>query len=172
MELVLSFVNTFAGGQPDRLADGAGLRAWLAEAGFDEPDVSEADAACARELRDALQAVLLAHAHEQGADAGVAEAYLARIAARYPLVAVVGADGAQLLPAQPGFPGVLAAILAAATELALRGEWGRLKACRNPICHFGFYDTSRNASAAFHSSNCRSMVAMRAYRERKKLSSG
>lgn len=170
MELVLSFVNTFAGGQPDRLADAAGLRAWLAEARLGEPDVSEADAACARELRDALQALLLAHADGQGAED--AQAYLARIAVRYPLVAAVGAGGARLLPAQAGFPGALGAILAAAAELALSGEWARLKACRNPVCHFAFYDTSRNASAAFHSSNCRSMVAMRAYRERKKLSEG
>jgi predicted RNA-binding Zn ribbon-like protein len=73
-----------------------------------------------------------------------------------------------LRPAQDGVPGALASILAAVTELAQSGTWSRVKACRNPPCHVGFYDTTRNESATYHSPRCRSMVSMRTYRERKK----
>jgi predicted RNA-binding Zn ribbon-like protein len=167
-ELVLAFCNTHAGGRPDELGDGDGLRAWLRAAGFGSLEATGADAASARELRDAIQVVLLAHAgSEDGALAG-AEAYLERIAARYPVVCVVAARGASLRPAQDGVPGAFTAVLAAIAEVAQTGAWARVKACRNPPCRFAFFDTTRNASATYHSAQCRSMVSMRAYRERRK----
>jgi predicted RNA-binding Zn ribbon-like protein len=67
-----------------------------------------------------------------------------------------------------GVPAALGTVLAATVELAQSGEWGRIKACRNPPCHFGFFDRTRNSSAGFCSPSCRSQASMRAYRARRK----
>ena len=69
---------------------------------------------------------------------------------------------------QPGVAGALGTILAAVAELAQGGGWDRLKACRNPPCHLGFYDRSRNASGLYCSAGCGAQVSMRAYRERRR----
>lgn len=170
VDLVLAFHNSHAGPTAERFVDGGGLRVWLQETGFGGLPVTDADAAAARELRDALGVLLLAHAGE-GADSDAlasAEAFLQRISARYPLRADVRAHSVRLRPAGESAIGVYAAILGAVSELALAGTWGRVKACRNPRCHEGFYDTTKNGSALYHAPGCRSQVSMRAYRERKK----
>jgi predicted RNA-binding Zn ribbon-like protein len=59
-------------------------------------------------------------------------------------------------------------VLAAATELALSGQWARIKACRNEPCHFAFFDRSKNTSAGYCSTQCSSQASMRAYRARRK----
>jgi predicted RNA-binding Zn ribbon-like protein len=64
--------------------------------------------------------------------------------------------------------GAFAGVLAAATELALSGQWARIKACRNEPCHFAFFDRSKNTSAGYCSTQCSSQASMRAYRARKK----
>jgi predicted RNA-binding Zn ribbon-like protein len=98
-----------------------------------------------------------------------AEAYLRRIAVRYPLVPRIRADGCTLVPAQTGVLGVLGAVLAAVTELAYRGKWPRLKVCRNPACHEAFFDRTRNSSGLYCGAACCSQVSMRAYRSRQKI---
>jgi predicted RNA-binding Zn ribbon-like protein len=57
--------------------------------------------------------------------------------------------------------------LVAAIELALSGQWARIKACRNEPCHFGFFDRSKNTSGGYCSTQCSSRASMRAYRARK-----
>ncbi|MEU1425135.1 CGNR zinc finger domain-containing protein [Kitasatospora sp. NPDC005751] len=171
-ETVLAFVNTRAiDGSREQLGDGAAFAQWLRREGLTGPGalVTDADAAAARELRDALVLVLLAHAGEEDDEGRArAEEYLRRSARLYPLAPVVTASGVQLLPTGDGVPGALAHVLAAASDVALRGAWMRLKACRNPPCHLGFYDRSRNSSAAYCSPNrCGAQVAMRTYRTRK-----
>ncbi|MFC5063397.1 CGNR zinc finger domain-containing protein [Actinomycetospora atypica] len=173
-DLVLAFANTHAdgGGRPERFADVDGLRAWLRENGLDEAadDASPADVDGVRHLRDAVVTVLLGHSHDPATDdatVAAAEDDVRRVAARHPLVTSVDRDGARLAPAQPGLPGALGLVLAAMTELALTGSWSRVKACRNPPCHFAFLDRSRNTSGAYCSTACSSQVAMRAYRRRK-----
>lgn len=172
-ELVLGFVNTRAiDGSREELRDGAAFSQWLRQEDLIAPAslVTDADAAAARELRDALVHVLLAHAGEQDEDQGRAEAeeYLRRSAEMYPLAPVITASGVHLAPTRSGVPGALAHMLAAAADVALRGSWMRLKACRNPPCHLGFYDRTRNSSAVYCSPNrCGAQVAMRTYRSRK-----
>jgi predicted RNA-binding Zn ribbon-like protein len=179
VDTVLRFVNTHAdgGGRPERFGDGAALGRWLQETGTDRPaspnatSPSDADAAGARELRDALVTVLLAHSDDDavGGDAvAEAEAYLRSIAERFPLTPVIGAHGAHVVSAQTGVPHLLGTVLAAVVEVALTGDWARVKACRNPPCHFGFFDRSRNSSAGFCSAACRSQASMRAYRARRR----
>ncbi|OEJ23645.1 hypothetical protein AR457_03185 [Streptomyces agglomeratus] len=172
-ERVLTFVNTRAiDGSREELLDGAALTEWLRREELAAPAslVTDADAAAARELRDALVCVLLAHAGEPDADQSRADAeeHLRRSAELYPLAPVITASGVHLAPTSGGVPGALAQLLAAAADVALRGDWMRLKACRNPPCHLGFYDRTRNSSAAYCSPNrCGAQVAMRSYRSRK-----
>jgi predicted RNA-binding Zn ribbon-like protein len=174
--LVLDFVNTRAdgGGAVERLGDAASLARWLEVAGLIEPHtvVTAADAAGARELRDALVTVMLAHS---GADAGAlaaalaaAESHLRRAASLHPLAAVITARGAVLASDQTGVPGAFGSILAAVADAAATDRWGRLKACRNPPCHAGFFDRTRNASGAYCSPGCGSQVSMRAMRRRRR----
>ena len=173
--LVLDFVNTkpTGGGDTERLGDGASLARWLRESGLIEPEVAvtAADAAGARELRDALVTVLLAHSGDESAHGetlAAAERHLRRTASVYPLVPVITAGGAVLTSEQAGVPRALGTILAAITETAATGRWSRLKACRNPPCHTGFFDRTRNASGAYCSPGCGSQVSMRALRQRRK----
>jgi predicted RNA-binding Zn ribbon-like protein len=179
--LVLEFVNTRAdgGGRIEQFDDAAGLRGWLdrielpeeLRADLHDLQVTGADAASARELRDALVTLLLVHSGEAdslGEPLAEAESYLQRVASRYPLRSVIGAEDVTLRADQAGVPGVLASVLAGITELAQSGAWSRVKACRNPPCHFGFFDRTRNSSAGFCSPGCASQASMRAYRQRKK----
>ncbi|GIH79671.1 CGNR zinc finger domain-containing protein [Planobispora longispora] len=173
-DLVLDFVNTRPiDGRAERLADASATGRWLRATGLvhTETLITEADAAAARELRQALVTVLLAHAGEpdgDGATLEAAEAYLRRSGAMYPLSPVITADDVRLLPAQVGVAGAFGALLAAVADLARKGTWTRVKACRNPPCHLGFYDRTRNCSAAYCSPRrCGAQVAMRSYRSRR-----
>ncbi|MEU4622133.1 CGNR zinc finger domain-containing protein [Actinoplanes sp. NPDC023801] len=168
--LVLDFVNTKAdGGHDERLGDAADLERWLAGAGLIEPGtvVTAADAAAARELRDAVVTVLLAHSGEAGAELPAAESHLRRAAALHPLIPVISAGGLALVSGQAGVPAAFGSILAAVADIAATDRWGRLKACRNPPCHFGFFDRTRNGSATYCSPGCGSQVSMRALRRRR-----
>jgi predicted RNA-binding Zn ribbon-like protein len=172
-ELVLALANTHAdcSGRAERFADAAGLAAWLTEHDMADAaaDVTTADVAAVRELRDALITVLLGHSGDPNTGAAAiaaAEDLLRRTAARHPLVTVVDRAGARLVPAHRGLSGALGALFAAMTELAIAGTWKRLKACRNPLCHFAFHDHSRNTSGAYCGSTCGTRVAMRNYRQR------
>jgi predicted RNA-binding Zn ribbon-like protein len=116
-------------------------------------------------------AALFAHSGEAdslGEPLAEAESYLQRVASRYPLTSMISAGGVTLRAGQTGVPGLLATVLAGITELAQSGAWSRVKACRNPPCHFGFFDRTRNTSAGFCSPGCASQASMRAYRQRKK----
>lgn len=175
VEAVLRFANTHDDdfGRVERFGDAGGLSAWLAENGFADAaaDVGGADAAAVRELRTALIALLLGHSDDALTDEQAlseAEDLLRRTATRYPLVSVVDRSGARLVAAHGGLPGALGTVFAAMAELALTGDWNRCKACRNPQCHFAFYDRTRNTSGAYCSATCSSRVAMRNYRERRR----
>ncbi|CAB3749714.1 hypothetical protein LMG29542_01081 [Paraburkholderia humisilvae] len=175
MALLLRFANTRNDrfGRSERFGDAAGLSAWLSENGFAEAaaNVTRADAAAVRELRDAVITLLLSHSsapHISAQDVEDAENLLRRMAARYPLVTIVDRTGARLIPASGGLPGAIGRIFAAITELALADAWHRIKACRNQGCHFAFHDHSRNSSGAFCSNVCSSQVAMRNYRQRRR----
>lgn len=174
-EFVADFVNT--------RADGAGhvelfgslddLRAWGKTRRVlpDDAGVTQSDLVAAHELREALRTVLLAHAQDPElteAQREAAEDYLRQAAARYPLTALVMADGARLEGQATGVPGMLGTVLAAVVEAAQRGEWPLVKACCSPVCHFAFVDRTRNHSGRFCSTRCASRVSMHALRERQR----
>ena len=180
-EVVLEFANTHAdgGGRPERFGDAAGLRSWLEQVTWLDlrPEtggpttLTDADALEALQLRDALVTVLLTHSDDPNLDnsaATEAEALLRRATQRYPMTADIDRHGARLWPLQDGLPGVLGRVLACMAELSLAGQWARVKACRNPPCHFAFFDKTRNTSAGYCSPQCASQASMRAYRARKK----
>jgi predicted RNA-binding Zn ribbon-like protein len=173
--LVLGFANTHdhLGHLPDRFGDAAGLQEWLASqdgvAGGGPIAVTPADVLDAREIRDALVAVLSAHADISVVDDDElvgAEWALRRAAQRYPLQADITRAGAGLISGQRGLAGVVGSVLAAVVELSQSGGWNRVKACRD--CRHGFVDQSRNSSAGFCSSQCKSRAGMRAYRSRQR----
>jgi predicted RNA-binding Zn ribbon-like protein len=174
MDLVLGFVNSHDGSavdpsRVDRFMDGAHYRDWLAERGL-PAEASDADAAAARELRESLIDVIRTHnAAVEPERLAEAEERLRRTALRHPLTPVITASGVVLQPAQPG---VFGEVLAAVVELSLSGKWARLKTCRAHPCRWVFVDQTRNGSAVYCSPGCASRAGMRAYRERKRASSG
>jgi predicted RNA-binding Zn ribbon-like protein len=146
VDLVLDFLNTVdleAG--TDLLADPAGWRAWLA----------------ARELSDT---------------AGAAEVRTAlRSAVGDPvptLTALSGMSAQVTVSLDAGEPRlvsdeVVGAVLAAASRLAVLGEWDRIKICPATDCRWAFFDRSRNHSRTWCSMRvCGNREKARAWRER------
>ncbi|MFD0369649.1 CGNR zinc finger domain-containing protein [Streptomyces sp. NPDC059071] len=179
VEAVLAFVNTRADGSGRRelFGDGDAFAAWLRERDEfgGETVVTDADAAVARELRDALVTVLLAHSGDEeslGEPLLRAERHLRRVGELYPLATAVTAGGVELTSPQAGVPRVFGTVLAAVTTFAQSGDWGRIKACRNPPCHFGFFDRTRNGAGLYCSTGCGSQVSMRKHRRRQRQGSG
>jgi predicted RNA-binding Zn ribbon-like protein len=173
-DLVMRFVNTRAtgSGQPELLGDAGALTQWLRQAGLidEESAVTDADAAEARELREALGVVLLDHVGmELGHGVlGAAETHLQRSAGMHPLNLVVRADGCELVSPQTGVAAAFGAILAAVSDTSTQGLWIRLKMCSNPPCHASFLDNTRNSGGLYCGSTCRSQMSMRAYRGRQR----
>lgn len=174
-DLVLRFVNTRSDGAGgvELFGTASGFADWAMRHDLLEADtvVTDSDAVAARELRDALVTVLLAHAGASdvpGKDIVEAQRYLRHAGVRYPIAAIVTADTAQLVAGSAGVPGVLGTVLASVTETAMGGDWTRIKACCNPPCHFGFVDRTRNRAARYCSPGCGSQVSMRALRQRRK----
>ena len=170
---LLDFVNTRAdaGGRQELFGDGAALSAWMVDRHMSDGDpATDADAASARELRDALVTMLLGHSGEEmpKEDVEFAKRRLERAGTLYPLTARVDAGGVTLTSDQRGVARLLGTVLASVAVRANRGEWDRIKACRNPPCHFGFIDRTRNASGQYCSPACSSQVSMRRYRARQK----
>ncbi|MER5202475.1 CGNR zinc finger domain-containing protein [Streptomyces sp. NPDC002825] len=175
VETVLAFVNTRADGSGRRelFEDGDSFAAWLAERDEfgGESAVTDADAAVARELRDALVTVLLAHSGDEeilGEPLQRAERHLRRVGSLYPLATVVTAGGVELASPQAGVERVFGTVLAAVTTFAQSSDWGRIKACRNPPCHYGFFDRTRNGGGLYCSTGCGSQVSMRKHRQRRR----
>jgi predicted RNA-binding Zn ribbon-like protein len=123
--------------------------------------LKEADGPAARELRESLRAVCLAHAghppHREVTPLG-------RLLAAAPLVVTVDGDGAASLTAAD--PAPLASRVAAAVAQALvEGTWLRLKACEAPDCHWAYYDRSPAGRGRWCSmAVCGARAKMRRYR--------
>ncbi len=172
LRLVQEFVNSLdvETGQ-DLLLDRAGLASWLGEHDLPATELDDADAAAARELREALRALLRANAggerHPQAA------ARLNDISARAPLRLELAADGAARLvgatgEGNDGVAPALGGILGAAYAAMADGSWPRLKTCLDPGCEWAFYDRSRNRSGHWcDMAVCGSRHKVRAYRARR-----
>jgi predicted RNA-binding Zn ribbon-like protein len=144
--------------------------------------LAAAEAEGARELRESLRAVCLAHA---GHPAHRKVTPLGELLARAPLRVTVDEDGgaARLVPATEAtapaasppsraFPAPAASsaplafrIAAAIAESLVEDTWPRLKACEAPTCHWAYYDRSPAGRGRWCSmSVCGARAKMRRYR--------
>jgi predicted RNA-binding Zn ribbon-like protein len=147
--IVQSFVNTWESDTGvDLLADPDEGPRWLQEAGLlQSPTV---DLAQVRAIREAIRGLLVANSGEgevEPADLAVLRAETDRVRPGL----VVLDDG--VIDLQPGSDDGLA-FLAASLLLVIRdaqrnGSWARLKACRNPDCHWAYYDRSHAGRGAW-----------------------
>lgn len=138
-----AFVNTLdIENGVEELVTPEALRAALPLA--DEP-LDDADLAHAIAVREALRGLLLAN--NGGAVSREARSVLDRAAAAAHLTLAVDEGGrAELVPRAAGLDGALGVVLAAAYGAMADGSWARLKACPREVCHWIFYDASRNRS--------------------------
>ena len=91
-----------------------------------------------------LRSALRAHLSAPPDGAPAAAAALDRLLLELPLTAVSAPEG--LAPASGGMRGALAQLAVLATTARIRGTWARLKICQGEACQWAFYDTSRNRS--------------------------
>jgi predicted RNA-binding Zn ribbon-like protein len=167
LRLVQGFVNTIDREHgPDLLDTPAGLEEWLDRHLMPAP-VNAAELERAREVREALRALLLANNGEPHDPA--AQAVLERAWRRARLEAAFPPDGAALVPRAEGVDAALGRILSAAFAAMLDGSWRRLKACPREVCGWAFYDRSTNASATWCSMRvCGGRVKAGAYYRRRR----
>jgi len=169
LSLVQDFVNTEVPDfQQDDVATPAALTEWLARRGLVDADASvDSDLFVeARALRSALRELALANT------LGVAPAVERRVEldaalGGFPLALRLVDGRPQLVPADRGARGGLAAIVAAVAEARAAGSWERLKACRQETCGWVFYDGSRNRSSSWCSMQvCGGRAKASSYRRR------
>src|SRR3954447_17314688 len=143
----------------EALHDPAALRDLLFDLGLIEPDVrvSRRDLAAAHDLRDRLRALALAN-NGVPTDASL-EAQL---------IVHVDDEHAVLEPLRHDVDGAFAQLVGIVYTAMADGSWSRLKACRRDVCHWLFYDRSRNRSAVWCSmAVCGNRTKTRAYRARR-----
>jgi predicted RNA-binding Zn ribbon-like protein len=147
--VVQSFVNTWESDTGvDLLTDPDEGPRWLQEAGLlRSPAV---DLAQVRALREAIRGLLVAHSGE--GEAEPTELTVLRVAADRARPGLVVLDDG-VIDLQPGNGDALA-FLAASMLIIIRdaqrdGSWARLKACRNPDCHWAYYDRSHAGRGAW-----------------------
>ncbi len=160
LELVQRFVNTvdLEHGR-EVLHSPARLQALLIQLGLLDHGarVTETDLERALDLREALRGLALAN--NDGADDSVLEAEL--------VVRIDGRDGV-LEPARRNVDGALADLVGIVYTAMADGTWSRLKACRRDVCHWVFYDRSRNQSAVWcQMAVCGNRTKTKAYRARR-----
>ena len=171
LELVQRFVNSvdLESGE-DELTDPAALRGWLAERDLIGPDerVTKADLARAIDVREGLRALLLGNNGGPVDEDRVAR--LDRAAARAG-VRVVFRPGAEpeLAPEARAWTARSARLMAIVAGAAEQGRWPRLKACPRDVCHWAFFDRSKNHSGRWCQMEvCGNIEKARAFRERKR----
>lgn len=152
--LVESLVNTLdieSGADALETADGR------APFGLTEDEVP-----AARELRESLRAVLLAHAgHPPHARVTPLDDLLATAPLRLTVDAV---DGSAALTAADVRP-LNSRVAAAVAEALVAGTWLRLKACEAVTCHWAYYDRSPAGRGRWCSMQvCGARAKMRRYR--------
>jgi predicted RNA-binding Zn ribbon-like protein len=124
--------------------------------------LTEDQLTAARELRESLRAVLLAHA---GHPPHRAVTPLGELLAGAPLVVAVDEqDGSALLAPADGRP-LPSRVAAAVAEALVAGTWTRLKACESVTCHWAYYDRSPAGRGRWCSMQvCGARAKMRRYR--------
>jgi predicted RNA-binding Zn ribbon-like protein len=172
LELVQRFVNSvdLESGE-DELGGPDELRAWLAERELIAPGdkVTAADLRRALDVREGLRALLMAN--NGGAADGECVERLDRAAARAG-VRVRFEPGAEprLAPEARGVDGAIGRLMAIVAGSVEQGTWRRLKACSRDVCHWAFFDHSKNRSGRWCQMEvCGNIEKARAFRERKRV---
>jgi predicted RNA-binding Zn ribbon-like protein len=157
----------------DQLDSPEALRRFLTGHGLLGPSepVGQADLALARELREALRAMLRVN-HGQPLDPAALEV-VNRATTGIPLQVAFDDQGHPVLgPASGGCRGALAALLAGVAQASAQGTWERLKACSSESCQWAFYDRSKNRSGRWCSmQTCGNRTKTRTYRNRRRTGS-
>jgi predicted RNA-binding Zn ribbon-like protein len=155
VDLVLDFLNTIdVEDGTDLLADAAGWHAWLTTRGLSDTDAeagstTKSTAVSTADVRTALRAA-----------AGEPGPGRPGLSAR--VTVSLDVDGPRLVADD-----VVGAVLAAASRLAVLGEWDRIKICPADACRWAFFDRSRNHSRTWCSMRvCGNREKARAWRER------
>jgi predicted RNA-binding Zn ribbon-like protein len=144
------------------LHDPHALRELLFDLGLIDPDtrVTRRDLARAHDLRDRIRALALAN-NGVPTDAPLEANVVIRITDDY----------AVLDSGRGDVDGAFAHLVAIVYDAMTDGSWSRLKACRSDLCHWLFYDRSRNRSSVWCSmAVCGNRTKTRAYRARTKRS--
>ena len=146
--LVQSFVNTWEGDTGvDLLADPGAGSEWLEAAGLLRG--RDVDLAQVRAIRENIRA-LLVHKSGEGDLTPADRQDLAALAARADLHLVLDDDVVELQSAEDdGLSFLVATLLLIIRDAQRDGSWARLKACRNPDCHWAYYDRSHAARGAW-----------------------
>jgi predicted RNA-binding Zn ribbon-like protein len=172
LALVQAFVNTVDREHgPDLLDDAADLEAWLRRHGLGGRRPSRQDLSRAREVREALRTLLLAHvAPRSPVGSGPLEvldaaAERARLRPRF--------GPARMEVEGIGVDAAVGTVLAAVFTAMSDGTWRRLKACPGHRCGWAFYDRSPNLSAAWCSMEvCGGRAKARTYYARRTAGDG
>ena len=170
LRLVQQFVNTLdIENGVEELTTPAALEETLVRIGAlsaREGPLSDADLRIALEAREALRALALGNSGIAVPDDAFGT--LERLARAAQLTIRFDADGrAALVPAATGLDGALGRVLAVVHEAMTDGSWARLKGCPRDVCHWLFYDRSRNGSGKWCAmAVCGNRTNTRAYRRR------
>jgi predicted RNA-binding Zn ribbon-like protein len=149
LEIIRSFVNTYDHEDgTETLTDPGALTQWLEAHGLGAPKAGAPDLQRARELREALRAILQ---HHGGLELDPAAPRIVDDAAERAKLAVAFDDHghAVIEPKAGGVDGALGGLLVTIADAQRDGTWSRLKACPAEDCQFAFYDRSRNRSAVW-----------------------
>jgi predicted RNA-binding Zn ribbon-like protein len=170
LRAVQAFVNTLdIENGVEELGEPEALREVLVRVAELEPEepVTAADLARGLELREALRELLLARAAARPGPGPLAA--LDRVARTARFTLRFGEDGdARLAPEAPGVDGAFGRLLAICYSAMASGEWRRLKACPREVCHWVFWDQSRNLSGKWCAmSVCGNRTKTRDYRRRR-----
>jgi predicted RNA-binding Zn ribbon-like protein len=128
--------------------------------------VTESDLRRSLELREALRMLLLAN---NGGRLDAESLEVLNRAARAAHLSVRFSEGgaSDLEPEASGVDAALGRLVAIVYTAMAAGTWRRLKACRRNVCHWVFYDQSRNQSGTWCSmSVCGNRTKTKAYRRR------
>jgi predicted RNA-binding Zn ribbon-like protein len=171
LRLVQRFVNSIdlENGE-DELTGPDELGAWLRAHGLMErgSKVTSADLRRTLDVREGLRALLLANSG-MAPDAELVER-LDRAAARAG-VRVEFKPGAEprLAPEASGVDGAIGRLMAIVAGSVEQGSWDRLKACHRDVCHWAFFDRSKNHSGRWCQMEvCGNIEKARAFRERRR----
>lgn len=166
LELVQAFVNTVDREHgPDLFDTVEGLREWLAARGLDA-EAGPRELERARDVREGIRSLLLLN-NGHDAEPGALERLDAALAGADTAIRL-GSGRPEIVPARPGFDGVLGRIAAEIVDAVAGGSWPRLKSCPGRNCQWAFYDRSKNRTATWCSMQvCGSRAKAAAYYRRR-----